>query len=399
MRRAGRAGVRSRKRLLTSRMIPACGKRRNANRAGGDPSRFQAYDRAHRRHRPRRPTRRLGRRERPVGRRGWPDHVPGHEGASHRRSAERRRARSALSGSADRPRRRRGCDRRRHTGTGARGRGRTDAGATDPDARELERAAANLGLPEIRVVTARRYDLIGDLSDTDVATLTRRLLANDTIEISTEGELPAEFAGAASADVRVDDVPLAELSDDDLLRLSKDRVLSLDLTEMQAIQAHFAAEDVRRPTPNSRPSPRPGPSTVCTRPSGLASTSPTPRPTARSPSAFTMACFRRCVRSRRRSIHRGCVRRSSTTPGSSPSTTTTTLRSRSRPTTTRPRSSRSVARTPVSVVWSATSSVCRPVRSPAPMFSASARPIYPTTNCLPECCIPAVFATASCRHR
>ena len=120
-------------------------------------------------------------------------------------------------------------------------------GATDPNARELERAAANLGLPEIRVVTARRYDLIGDLSDTDVATLTRRLLANDTIEISTEGELPAEFAGAASADVRVDDVPLAELSDDDLLRLSKDRVLSLDLTEMQAIQAHFAGEG-RPPT-------------------------------------------------------------------------------------------------------------------------------------------------------
>ena len=48
---------------------------------------------------------------------------------------------------------------------------------------------------------------------TDVATLTRRLLANDTIEISTEGELPAEFAGAAAeADVRVDDVPLADLS-------------------------------------------------------------------------------------------------------------------------------------------------------------------------------------------
>lgn len=115
-------------------------------------------------------------------------------------------------------------------------------GATDPDARELEQAARNLGLPEIRVVTARRYDLIGDLSDTDVATLTRRLLANDTIEISAEGELPAEFAGAAEADVRVDLVPLEGLSDDELLRLSHDRVLSLDLTEMRTIQAHFAAE-------------------------------------------------------------------------------------------------------------------------------------------------------------
>ena len=120
-------------------------------------------------------------------------------------------------------------------------------GATDPDARELEQAAVNLGLPEIRVVTARRYDLIGDLSDHDVATLTRRLLANDTIEISTEGELPAEFAGAAEADVRVDTVPLAALADEELLRLSQDRVLSLDLTEMQTIQAHFIAEG-RPPT-------------------------------------------------------------------------------------------------------------------------------------------------------
>ena len=108
-------------------------------------------------------------------------------------------------------------------------------GATDPDARELEQAARNLGLLDIRVVTARRYDLIGELSDTDVATLTRRLLANDTIEISTEGELPAEFAGAAEADVRVDFVPLEGLSDDELLRLSHDRVLSFDLIEMWII--------------------------------------------------------------------------------------------------------------------------------------------------------------------
>ncbi|MGB1654241.1 MAG: phosphoribosylformylglycinamidine synthase subunit PurL [Acidimicrobiales bacterium] len=115
-------------------------------------------------------------------------------------------------------------------------------GATDTDARELEQAARNMGLPEIRVVTARRYDLLGELSDADVATITRRLLANDTIEIWTEGELPAEFAGVAEADVRVEPVPLEGLSGDELLRLSHDRVLSLDLTEMEAIQQHFAAE-------------------------------------------------------------------------------------------------------------------------------------------------------------
>ena len=128
-------------------------------------------------------------------------------------------------------------------------------------------------------MTARRYDLIGDLSDHDV-TLTRRLLANDTIEISTEGELPAEFAGAAEADVRVDTVPLAALADEELLRLSQDRVLSLDLTEMPTIQAHFIAEGRPRPTLGSTLRPD-GPSTVW--PSSGQVSSPR-RPTAPSPS-------------------------------------------------------------------------------------------------------------------
>ena len=244
-------------------------------------------------------------------------------------------------------------------------------GATDPDARELERAAANLGLPEIRVVTARATTSSGPLRHRR-ATLTRRLLANDTIEISTEGELPRVRRGG-TADVRVDDVPLAELSDDDCSACQGSGPL-LDLTEMQAIQAHFAAEGRPPTTPNSRPSPRPGPSTACTRRSGPGS----PHHTS-SDGEVTVSFHDGLLPALREvtedSIHRGCVRRSSTTPGSSPSTTTTMLRSRSRPTTTRRRSNRSAAPTPASVVWSATSSVCRPVRSPAPMFCASARPI------------------------
>ena len=67
-------------------------------------------------------------------------------------------------------------------------------GATDADARELERAAANLGLPAVTVATARRYDLIGSLSDADVTVLTRRLLANDTIEVTAEGPLPPDLS-------------------------------------------------------------------------------------------------------------------------------------------------------------------------------------------------------------
>lgn len=120
-------------------------------------------------------------------------------------------------------------------------------GVTDPDARELERAAAELGLPPIKVSTARRYDLVGDLDDADVDTLTRRLLANDTIERSAQGALAPAFAGEAAVDARVESVTLEGLDDHALATLSRERVLSLDVDEMRVIQAHFAAEG-RPPT-------------------------------------------------------------------------------------------------------------------------------------------------------
>ena len=115
-------------------------------------------------------------------------------------------------------------------------------GVTDGEARELEHAAFELGFAAIEVSTARRYELHGDLSDDDVARLTRRLLANDTIEHACEGEMDPEFAGAIAADVRVDLVELDGLSDDALAQMSRERVLSLDVNEMRAIQAHFVAE-------------------------------------------------------------------------------------------------------------------------------------------------------------
>ncbi|MGI9623678.1 MAG: phosphoribosylformylglycinamidine synthase subunit PurL [Acidimicrobiales bacterium] len=112
-------------------------------------------------------------------------------------------------------------------------------GTTDGEARELERAAAQLGLPPIQVSTARRFDLVGDLDDNDVATITRRLLANDTIERSVEGELAPSFADASDGAITVGEVPLAGLSEAELEQLSRERVLSLDVPEMATIQAHF----------------------------------------------------------------------------------------------------------------------------------------------------------------
>ena len=124
-------------------------------------------------------------------------------------------------------------------------------GVTDGDARELERAAAQIGLPPITVSTAWRYDLIGELGDDEVVLLTRRLLANDTIERSAEGALEPSFTldadGRAGEGPRVDTIAVRGLTDDELLALSRKRILSLDVDEMRVIQAHFGAEG-RDPT-------------------------------------------------------------------------------------------------------------------------------------------------------
>ena len=124
------------------------------------------------------------------------------------------------------------------------------AGVTDPEARELERAAATLGLSPLVAATARRYELSGDIDDADIEVLTRRLLANATIEQSSRGILSPVFSpvlAAAPAAPAAPRVPLIGLGDEELADLSRRRWLSLDVPEMRVIRAHFASRG-RDPT-------------------------------------------------------------------------------------------------------------------------------------------------------
>ena len=121
------------------------------------------------------------------------------------------------------------------------------AGVTDPAARELERAAATLGLGPLRAATARRYELRGDLDDDDIDVLIHRLLANPTIEHSSRGELAPAFSPVAAAGLAAAPVTLAGLEDEDLADLSRRRLLSLDTAEMRVIQAYFSSSG-RDPT-------------------------------------------------------------------------------------------------------------------------------------------------------
>lgn len=122
-------------------------------------------------------------------------------------------------------------------------------GVTDVEARQLERAAAHLGLGELRASTATRYELVGeDLGPEAVARLAAAVLANPTIERFAIGELTMVAEGGAAG--RSDDVAVVAVRDLDaeaLAELSRSRLLSLDATEMATIAGWYRAEG-RDPT-------------------------------------------------------------------------------------------------------------------------------------------------------
>lgn len=120
-------------------------------------------------------------------------------------------------------------------------------GVTDVAARELERGAAELGIPGIAAATARRYELRGDLSAGDLHRLAQGLFCNDTIERYSIGPIDPQFGSASPAQDVVERVPLRGLEEEALLALSGERMLSLDGQEMKEIQG-FYDEIGRDPT-------------------------------------------------------------------------------------------------------------------------------------------------------
>ena len=109
-------------------------------------------------------------------------------------------------------------------------------GVTDVAARELARGMVEIGLPACEVATGTRYELTGDLDDGDLRRLARGLLCNETVQHFSLGPIAVHFGQEAAAADRVETVPLRHLGPDELLALSKRRLLSLDLAEMRTIQ-------------------------------------------------------------------------------------------------------------------------------------------------------------------
>ncbi|MHC5001497.1 MAG: phosphoribosylformylglycinamidine synthase subunit PurS [Planctomycetota bacterium] len=112
-------------------------------------------------------------------------------------------------------------------------------GVMDPDAEAVETAIREMLGVEVAVRTGRRYDLHGTPAAA-ARELAERCLANTVIHaIHDEPYHPAGFPGGGSYELRVRTVPIGDLDDDGLQRLSREAHLFLSLEEMRAIVAHY----------------------------------------------------------------------------------------------------------------------------------------------------------------
>ncbi len=115
-------------------------------------------------------------------------------------------------------------------------------GVMDPVAASAERAVRDMGLAVEAVSTARRYELLGEVTDEQRQTIATKLLSNAVIEtVHYTAYTPPKSPGH-SYELNVVEVLLRGLDDAGLERCSQDGDLFLNRTEMQAIQEYFRAK-------------------------------------------------------------------------------------------------------------------------------------------------------------
>ncbi len=113
-------------------------------------------------------------------------------------------------------------------------------GVMDPVSESVLKAARDLGVPVEQVRTFRRYFGSAETTAADRELLFRKVLANDAIEQVVVGPLTASHLAVGKPyEFRLVTVPLRELDDAGLMRVSKQGVLALSIEEMKTIQAHF----------------------------------------------------------------------------------------------------------------------------------------------------------------
>lgn len=113
-------------------------------------------------------------------------------------------------------------------------------GVMDPVEGSIMKALGDMGISSVSAAkTMRRYVVEGDVSPEQRALLTDKLLVNKIIQHAAEPNEDAFPHLRPVGEVRRIEVELLSLDDDELVQLSKDRFLSLNLDEMRAIQNHY----------------------------------------------------------------------------------------------------------------------------------------------------------------
>ena len=122
------------------------------------------------------------------------------------------------------------------------------SGVTDPVAESVTTAMTDMGAAPDNVRTARKYILLGDITQRQTETIAKKILANDCIEdvmVGNEAEPPSPHL--KPYELEIVHWPVCELDDDELTALSKEKDLFLNLVEMQTIQKYYR-ELGREPT-------------------------------------------------------------------------------------------------------------------------------------------------------
>jgi phosphoribosylformylglycinamidine synthase len=113
-------------------------------------------------------------------------------------------------------------------------------GVMDPVAQTILDALGMLGVPVAAVRTFRRYYGPPDVPSLDRDVLFRKVLANEAVEQIVVGPLKADhLAVGAPYPFKLVRVPIRELDDTALAKLSKDNTLALAPDEMRVVQSHF----------------------------------------------------------------------------------------------------------------------------------------------------------------
>ena len=112
-------------------------------------------------------------------------------------------------------------------------------GVTDPAAESVEAAVRAMFGTAVTVRTGDRYDL-GGVQQSDAATIGEKALANAVIHgIHSEPWHPERFPAGHGYALRIVEVPVRDLTDAQLEKLSREAHLFLSLDEMRAIQAEY----------------------------------------------------------------------------------------------------------------------------------------------------------------